>query len=118
MTNEEPEMLHYERSRILEILRDLELMVVSLDRIGSEYLPLPGRKSEEEINEMLADFIFSWKVLRRLAKARGVLSEAFSDELGEDDMGELEREFQDLQYWSRNNTEPGPKAYLPIDEEE
>jgi hypothetical protein len=38
--------------------------------------------------------------LERLAPARRILDGALSRELGEDDMDELEREFQDIRYWS------------------
>jgi hypothetical protein len=61
------------------------------------------------LNSILADFIFEWRVLGRLAKARMILDSAFSRELGEDDMDELEREFKDLQYWSMKNPKPTKK---------
>lgn len=82
------------------------MMVVSLDRIGSEYSEGEGKKSNEELNYLLADFIFEWEVFRKLAHARKILDSAFSSELGDDDMDKMEREFQDLQYWSINNPKP------------
>ncbi|MGI9056406.1 MAG: hypothetical protein ACR2F2_11455 [Pyrinomonadaceae bacterium] len=99
----EDEIVSYTKKDIIKVLAYLEMMVVSLDRIGSEYGEWEDRKSEEELNSLLADFIFEWRVTGRLAKARMILSSAFSSELGEDDMDELEREFKDLQYWSMKN---------------
>lgn len=92
------EKVVYEKREIVEILRYLNQIVVSLDRIGSSYCDC---KSEEEYHALSSNFLDDWKVLHKLAKARSVLSEPFSYELGEDDMDELERELQDLQYWSR-----------------
>ena len=103
------EKVTYKREDIINILRDLNMIVVSLDRIGAEYSIHPDRKSDEELNTLLADFIFEWNVPKKIANARKILDEAFSRELGEDDMDELEREFQDLQYWSFNNPSPETK---------
>ena len=105
----EEETVTYRKKDIINILRDLNMIVVSLDRIGSEYSEHSRRKSDEELNALLADFIFEWNVPEKIANARKVLDEAFSRELGDDDMDELEREFQDLQYWSLNNPSPNNK---------
>ena len=96
----------YNSKDIISILRDLNMIVVSLDRIGSEYSIHPDRKSDEELNGLLADFIFEWNVPKRIARARKILDEAFSRELDNDEMDELEREFQDLQFWSLENLLP------------
>ena len=103
MTNEK---VSYLKKDIIKVLEDLNMIVVSLDRIGSEYGICRDGKTDVELNALLADFIFDWDVDRKLANARKVLEEAFSYELGDDDMDELEREFKDLQYWSMKN----PKA--------
>ena len=100
----EDETVTYKRRDIINILRDLEMIVVSLDRIGSaEAELLEMGKPEHEVNSILSDWFDDWDVFRKLALARRILDEAFSRELGDDDMDELEREFQDLQYWSRPN---------------
>ncbi len=85
------------------------MMVVSLDRIGSQYSEHEGRKSDEELNALLADFIFGWSVDIKLANARKVLDTAFSRELGNDEMDELEREVKNLRYWSIKNLSPPKK---------
>lgn len=98
------EKVEYKKSDIISILRTLNMLVVSLDRIGSEYSIHVGRKSDEELNALLADFIFGWKVPQKIAEARRLLDKAFSRELGVDDLDELEREFRDLRYWSLDNS--------------
>lgn len=96
------EKVQYDRRQIIGILKDLNQIVVSLDRIGVEYADLTDRKSDDELNAILADFIFKWRVFNKLAKARMILDTAFSRELGDDEMDELEREFQKVEYWSAN----------------
>jgi hypothetical protein len=105
----EEEKVTYTKKDIINVLRDLNMIVVSLDRIGSEYSEHLGRKSDEELNSLLADFIFEWKVDGKLASARKILGEAFSYELADDDMGEEERFCKDLQYWSLKNPSPNNK---------
>ncbi len=96
----------YKKKDIINILRDLNMIVVSLDRIGSEWT---NRKSDEDYHALSSNFLTEWDLTRKLANARKILDEAFSNELGEDDMDELEREFQDIQYWSVNNPSPNNK---------
>ncbi len=100
------EIVSYRKKDIIKILAELNMMIVSLDRIGSEYGEWEGRKTDDELNALLGNFIFDWKVNKKLANARKILDTAFSDEVSEDDMDELEREFQDLQYWSMKNPKP------------
>ncbi len=97
------EKVSYRRKDIIKILADLNMMVVSLDRIGSYYSDC---KTVEEYHALSSNFLDDWKVFCKLASARKILDSAFSRELGDDDMDELEREFQDLQYWSMKNPKP------------
>lgn len=97
------EVVCYKRKDIIKVLADLDVMVVSLDRIGSYY---DDCKTVEEYHALSSNFLDEWKILRKLANARKILSLAFSGELGDDEMDELEREFQDLQYWSVKNPKP------------
>jgi len=94
--------LCYERSKIIAALRDLNMIVVSLDRIGSCAEDL----EEDEYHRVTSEFIDDWEVCRKLANLRMILSEPFSTELGPDNMDELEREMQDVQYWSWNQRKP------------
>ena len=103
------ETVTYKRRDIINILRDLNLIVVSIDRIGSVEAELREKgKPENEGIALLSDFFQDWGVFRKLASARMILGDAFSRELGDDEMDELEREFQDLQYWSVSEPKPQP----------
>ena len=88
--------LDYDRDAVLSVLRDLDQVVVSLDRIGS----VTADQSEAERDAALAAFVREWEVFRKLAQARQILSEPFSGELGPDSADELERELADVIYWS------------------
>jgi hypothetical protein len=90
------ERIHYEKDDIIKVLRDLELLVVSTDRIGSAY---HDRESDEQYNAMFVRFFDDLDFFRRLASARMILSEPFPYEAGEDGMEELERRFQDMTFW-------------------
>ena len=48
----------------------------------------------------MADFVIESSLAGKMAEARKIFSSRFSDELGDDDMDELEREMQDIKYWS------------------
>ena len=97
------EIVSYRKKDIIKIFADLEMMVVSLDRIGSYYSEC---ETVEQYHKLSSDFLDDWKILPKLANARKILDGAFSRELGEDDMDELEREFKDLQYWTMKNPKP------------
>jgi hypothetical protein len=68
-------------------------LVVSLDQLGS------AEMSKHEHDAAVSDFIQRHRIFRKTARARQILSEPFPDELGPDEMSELEREMQDIQYW-------------------
>ena len=86
----------YPRKKIVEVLRTLEEIVVSLDRIGSG----AHDQTKEEHDATVAAFIQKHAIFKKAAKARRILSDAFSRELGPDDMEELEREMQGVRYWT------------------
>ena len=93
----------YRQSSIISVLRDLEMMVVSLDRLGSYE---GAAKDDADHNRLLADFVTDWDVFRKLAEARAVLSEPFDDHVGADGMDLLERTMGDVKYWSREEQQP------------
>ena len=79
---------------VLDIFREIELILTSLHCMGSHY-PQGGAEYERETTR----FIDEWKVCARLARVRGILGEKFDSTLGSDDMDDLERAVQDLPYW-------------------
>lgn len=87
--------VNYDRDGILRILKDLEMIVPSLDRIGSMASDTPP----EAIARILDDFITDWDVSRKLAAARRYLSEPF-------DHDELEKVMDDVPHWRSTSREP------------
>ena len=85
----------YPRKKVIAVLRTLNELVVSLDQIGSA----SDDMTETENLAALSDFMGP-KMFRKLARARAILSAPFSTKLGADEMDELEREMQDIQYWN------------------
>lgn len=73
-----------DRRKLIAVLRDLEMIVVSLDRLGSAFSKPIGSSLAPSSTELLAlnEFVNTWSVFRRLARARRVLSEPIEyDEL-------------------------------------
>lgn len=93
----------YDRKKIIQIIKDLNVLVVSTDRIGSAH---HDRESDEQYNAMFVRFFDECGFFRKLAEARAVLSDAFPYETGEDEMDELEREMQNLKYWGNESKNP------------
>lgn len=108
----EEEIVCYRKKDIIKILAYLNMMVVSLDRIGSSY---EDCESDEEYHTLSSNFLDNWRVLPKLSRVRTILDAPFSNELGDDNMDELEREFKDLEYWSIKNQLPLKKETNKID---
>jgi len=85
----------YQRKKVIAVLRTLNELVVSLDQIGSASYDM----TKAEHQAALSDFMGP-KMFRKLASARAILSAPFSAKLGVDEMDELEREMQEIQYWN------------------
>ncbi len=82
------------------IVRVLNMLVVSWDRIGScEIEPEVRAKLHEE-------FLRSWKVVRLIAGSRKVVCSYFPVELGPDEMDFLERTLKDDPHWTFDNRRP------------
>jgi hypothetical protein len=85
--------ISYPRKKVLEVLRTLNELVVSLEQLGS------AEMTKQEHDAAVSKFIQRHRIFRKAARARLILSEPFSDELGPDEMSELEREMEGIQYW-------------------
>lgn len=95
----------YQRDDVLRVLRHLECIVVSLDRIGSSTAESPESEQAAVLMRFFTHFTtrFTPSPFAGLAESRSILFSAFSRELGPDDMDELDRELTDVVYWSFNN---------------
>lgn len=83
----------------VRIFRVIELTLTSLHKIGSFY-DVAKKDEKGGYERETARFIDEWKITHRLAKARALLSECFDLTLGEDDVDDLEREAESIDYWS------------------
>jgi hypothetical protein len=99
----------YSREDIIRILRDLEMMVPSLDRLGTS-----AAFDREHDAAQVRDFVDQWQVMPRLARIRHILSEPFPMTLGNDDMDELERLMQDVPHWTESHPDPPPTWQEPV----
>lgn len=92
-------------------INEIELVLVSLHKIGSFYAGVGSDEFPyEEYWRETSRFIDEWRVTHRLARARHLLSSAFDDTLGLDDMDDLERAAQSVPYWSSPKSQPPPEA--------
>ena len=90
--------LIYDGRTMLKVLQELNMIVVSLDKMGS-YYGINGNQREYE--EETCNFIDNSWIAPRLSKIRTYLSSAFSEEVGEDDMDDLGRACEKLSYWEK-----------------
>jgi hypothetical protein len=88
--------VEYNKDEIIEVLRHINGIVVSLDRLGAAHTDM----TNDLWRKAVVDYFLNSESLRSLAKCRKVLSAPFPSELGEDNMDELERELEDSEYWS------------------
>lgn len=93
----ENEQISLSGNEAIEILKEINLMLISLHNMGSHYMDKDTKEYEKETTR----FIDEWKVTHRLAKIRGILSEKFDNTLGDDDMDDIERAMEDLKYWEK-----------------
>lgn len=100
------ERITFNWDEVVKIFKELELVVVSLDKIGSYNVD----NDEMKFQNNLTNFIVDWKIGEKLAEARKVISEKIDDTLGEDDMDDLERAMENLKYWNKPGDKPDVEA--------
>ncbi|WP_024617031.1 hypothetical protein [Pseudomonas kilonensis] len=79
----------------LEALAEIEFILISLHKMGSYY----SDKPIEEYQRATTEFIDNEKVTQKLAKVRRIISEGFDTALGEDDMDDIERRMEGINFW-------------------
>ena len=100
------EHIRVRKSDLIDALSTLETIVVSLDRIGSCHAEL----EQGAYDKITTEFVEQWDICRRLLAMRKTLSNYFSDDLGDEDMDELERALHETPHWQRHHRKP-PKGY-------
>ncbi|MFF3024448.1 hypothetical protein ACFVRR_17630 [Gottfriedia sp. NPDC057948] len=100
---EKNKKITYSGEEIIEVLKEIELIRVSLAKMGSWYAI---EKNKAEYEKETTQFIDGYNVYKRLAKASHILSLKFDDTLGNDDMSDRERAMEGLKYWTAPNDKP------------
>lgn len=99
------ENITYTFDELKEVLGELEMIIISLHKMGSYYGDKFDTYGEEmyrgEYEKETTRFIDEWRVCKKLGKVRSILSERFDRTLGEDDMDDLEREMDEIRHWSK-----------------
>lgn len=81
-------------SDVEQAIRDLSLLVVSLDRIGSAYHDDPVQRVAAA-----GKYFEEIKAFKILAGIRGRLDEAYGNQRPKDDVTRLEESAENLPYW-------------------
>lgn len=105
----ENEKITYTFNELTEILKEIEIILQSLHRMGSYYgekLIHEEEKYRGEYEKETTRFIDQWNVCERLAKIRCILSEKFDNTLGEDNMEDLERALESIKHWTTPGDTP------------
>lgn len=79
----------------LEALAEIEFILISLHKMGSYY----SDKPLADYQRATTDFIDNERITQKLAKVRRILSENFDNSLGEDDMDDIERYMENIEFW-------------------
>ncbi|MEI5908200.1 hypothetical protein WAK64_14165 [Bacillus spongiae] len=99
---EKNKSITYSGERIIDALKEVELILISLHKMGSyfgeKFLEDGEAQHRAEYEKETTHFIDDWKVANRLATIRTILSEKFDDTLGEDDMDDIERAMEGIKY--------------------
>lgn len=86
----------FQENEIVEVLKHLNGIVVSLDKLTSAHIDL----SPELWRTAVFEYFMSSEALKALPNCRTILSRPFSTEIGPDNMDDLERALQHSEYWS------------------
>lgn len=97
-----------EREEALKCVDILDVLVVSLGRIGSSWPELENLNDSQRL-EILENFLKEWKLLPLLSEVRKVIASKFADYSLEDEETELERLLPLRTYWSITNQQPQPE---------
>lgn len=87
-----------------EALAEIEYILISLKNIARYYYDNVEDPNDIDPAAYAAEttrFIDENGVMNKLSRVRYIISDAFDDKLGEDDMDDLERAFQNLRMWRR-----------------
>jgi len=105
MGKKHKEQLVVDKEVLLDVMREVVGIVVSLDKIGSSAITV----GDDRADELLVDFVDKWNVAPRLAHCVAVLSECFSVQKGAECQAEFEGEMEKVPSWSLTSQKPPRK---------
>ena len=99
-----PELVRLGLPQTLRALKNLESLVVSLDRLGSTRSDL----TNGEFDRAVSEFVVRWKVTRKLADLRRMLADAYCKSIGSAGEKKLEKQLSNVPHWTSDNRKPPP----------
>ena len=84
----------------LKIFVEINYIAVSLANID-RYYSLPDNNNISSYKHEIGAFILDQKVTKRLLSIRALLNNSFDLTIGDDNMDDLERACEDIEYWKR-----------------
>ena len=96
----ENEKVTYDGMQVALILKELDFLVVSFDKIGSYYAEEIRTNREQYEKEIMQFMDNSW-VGPRLANIRAILTQKFNLQEGEDELDDIERICEQIPYWHK-----------------
>ena len=97
---EDNEKITYDGMQVALILKELDFLVVSFDKIGSYYAEEIRTNREQYEKEIMQFMDNSW-VGPRLANIRAILTQKFNLQEGEDELDDIERICEQIPYWHK-----------------
>jgi hypothetical protein len=88
------EIVRIEKEKLIYILKVIDEIIGSLDRISRKY-----RDDKSALAEKILQYLQERKVAVSLADARKTIISYFSNEIESDDMDEVERILKNQEYW-------------------
>jgi len=92
----------FSKYEVLEVFVDIEYIMVSLAEIG-RYYSLPENNNILAYNAETTKFIDDNGITTKLAIIRKLINSKFDLSLGDDDMDDLERACENIEYWKPPN---------------
>ncbi|WP_262144756.1 hypothetical protein [Serratia ficaria] len=99
----ENEIIELTGDEAINIIKEVNYFLISLNNISHYYYNEKNISDTKrlEYERETTNFIDNNKITKRLAEIRKVLSSKFNNELGDDDMDDIERATEDTQYWEK-----------------
>ena len=101
----ENELVTYKGADVIDVLCEVEYILISLRDIANYYYVHPQNEVTPDTDVAYAiettRFIDKNRINDRLNKIRRILAESFDEEVGDDDMDDIERMVEKLNFWRK-----------------